>query len=152
MTVLREFLRRHRRIALDTSVFIYQLEANPRYLGLTDPVFAWLERPGHAAVTSTITMTELLVPAYRSGAEQQVNDFYALLSIYPNLDWIAPSLEIADIAARIRAAHRLRTPDALQAATAMHAQATGLITNDPVFERVEGLEALVLDRKLPRVT
>ena len=152
MTVLREFLRRHRRIALDTSVFIYQLEANPRYLGLTDPVFAWLERPGHAAVTSTITMTELLVPAYRSGAEQQVNDFYGLLTIYPNLDWIAPSLEIADIAARIRAAHRLRTPDALQAATAMHAQATGLITNDPVFERVEGLEALVLDRKLPRVT
>jgi predicted nucleic acid-binding protein len=152
LTVLREFLRRHRRIALDTSVFIYQLEANPRYLGLTDPVFAWLERPGHAAVTSTITMTELLVPAYRSGAEQQVNDFYGLLTIYPNLDWIAPSLEIADIAARIRAAHRLRTPDALQAATAMHAQATGLITNDPVFERVEGLEALVLDRKLPRVT
>lgn len=150
--MLREFLRRHRRIALDTSVFIYQLEANPRYLGLTDPVFAWLERPGHAAVTSTITMTELLVPAYRSGAEQQVNDFYGLLTIYPNLDWIAPSLEIADIAARIRAAHRLRTPDALQAATAMHAQATGLITNDPVFERVEGLEALVLDRKLPRVT
>ena len=152
LTALHAFLRRHRRIALDTSVFIYQLEANPRYLGLTDPVFAWLERPGHAAVTSTITMTELLVPAYRSGAEQQVNDFYALLSIYPNLDWIAPSLEIADIAARIRAAHRLRTPDALQAATAMHAQATGLITNDPVFERVEGLEALVLDRKLPRVT
>jgi predicted nucleic acid-binding protein len=148
LTVLREFLRRHRRIALDTSVFIYQLEANSRYLELTEPVFAWLEQPGHAAVTSTITMTELLIPAYRSGGEQQVNNFYALLTLYPNLHWIAPSLEIADIAARMRAAHRLRTPDALQAATAVHAQATALITNDPVFERVEGLEALVLDRLL----
>jgi len=145
LTDLRAFLRRHRRIALDTSVFIYQLEANSRYLGLTDPVFAWLERPEHAAVTSTITMTELLVPAYRGGGEQRVNEFYALLTTYPNLDWIAPSLEIADIAARIRAAHRLRTPDALQAATAVHAGATGLITNDPVFERVAGLEALVLE-------
>ena len=76
---MREFLRRHSRIALDTIVFIYQLEGNSRYLGLTDPVFAWLERPEHAAVTSTITMTELLVPAYRRGAEQQVNNFYALL-------------------------------------------------------------------------
>jgi predicted nucleic acid-binding protein len=145
LTALREFLRRHQRIAVDTSVFIYQIEANSRYLGLTDPVFAWLERPEHAAVTSTITMTELLVPAYRSGAEQQVNNFYALLSTYPNLQWIAPSLEIADIAARIRAAYGLRTPDALQAATAVHARATGLITNDPVFKRVGGLEALVLE-------
>ena len=142
------FLRRHRRIALDTSVFIYLLEANTRYIELTDPVFAWLERPEHAAVTSTITMTELLVPAYRSGGDERVNEFYALLATYPNLDWMPPSLEIADIAARIRAAHRLRTPDALQAATAVNARATGLITNDPVFERVEGLDALVLERLL----
>jgi predicted nucleic acid-binding protein len=148
LTVLRAFLRRHRRIALDTSVFIYLLEANTRYIELTDPVFAWLERPEHAAVTSTITMTELLVPAYRSGGDERVNEFYALLATYPNLDWMPPSLEIADIAARIRAAHRLRTPDALQAATAVHARATGLITNDPVFERVEGLDALVLERLL----
>jgi predicted nucleic acid-binding protein len=42
----------------------------------------------------------------------------------------------------------LRTPDALQAATAVHAGATGLITNDPVFERVEGLETLVLESLL----
>ena len=91
-------------------------------------------------------MTETLVPAYRAGGERQVNEFYALLTTYPNLDWIAPSLEIADIAARLRAVHRLRTPDALQAATALHMQATGLITNDSVFERVEGLQTLVLDR------
>ena len=148
MKALHAFLRRHRRIALDTSVFIYQVEANARYVGLTDPVFAWLERRDHSAVTSTITMAELLVPAYRTGGDPQVDEFYALLSTYPNLDWVAPSLEIADIAARIRATRRLRTPDAMQAATALHARATGLITNDPVFERVDGVEALVLDRHL----
>jgi predicted nucleic acid-binding protein len=145
---LRAFLRHHRRIALDTSVFIYQLEANPRYVGLTDPIFAWLERLDHAAVTSTITMTELLVQPYRDSGEQRADEFYALLATYPNLDWIAPNLEVADIAARIRAAHRLRTPDALQAATAVHAHVTGLITNDPVFARIEAFETLVLDHLL----
>ena len=145
---LRAFLRRHRRIALDTSVFIYQLEANPRYVGLTDPIFAWLEQPVHAAVTSTITMTELLVQPYRESGEEQAGEFYALLATYPNLDWIAPGLDIADIAARIRAVHRLRTPDALQAATAVHAQATGLVTNDPVFARVDAFETLVLGQLL----
>ena len=79
-------------------------------------------------------MTELLVVPYRDSDEQRVNQFYALFSTYPHLDWIAPDLEIAGTAARLRAAHRLRTPDALQAATALHAHATGLVTNDPVFD------------------
>jgi predicted nucleic acid-binding protein len=148
LTVLRGFLRRHRKIALDTSVFIYQFEANPRYLPLTDPIFAWLESRDSPAVTSTITMTELLVQPYRDSDRRRVRQFYALLSTYPNLEWIAPSLEIADIAARLRAVHRLRTPDALQAATAVYAQVTGLITNDSVFQRVDAFETLMLDSLL----
>ena len=143
---LRLFLRRHRRIALDTSVFIYQLEANARYLALTDSVFSWVERAGHQAVTSTITMTELLVPSYRDKDEQRVDAFYGLLSTYPNLQWVAPDLETADLAAKLRAIYRLRTPDALQAATAIRAHATGFVTNDPVFERIEELDTVVLDR------
>jgi len=91
-------------------------------------------------------MTELLVLPYREGDEQRANDSYGLLSTYPNLDWIAPNLEIAELAARIRALYHLHTPDALQAATAAHLQATGLITNDAVFERVEGFQTLVLDK------
>lgn len=79
-------------------------------------------------------MTGLLIQPYRESGEQRVDEFYALLATYSNLDWIAPDLEVADIAARIRAAHRLRTPDALQAATAIRARVTGLVTNDPVFD------------------
>jgi predicted nucleic acid-binding protein len=145
---LRAFLRRNRRVALDTSIFIYHLEANPKYLACTDLIFSWIERAESKAITSTITMTELLVLPYREGNEQRASDFYALLTTYPNLDWIAPNLEIADLAARIRALHRLQTPDALQAATAALSRATGLITNDAVFERVGGFQTLVLDKLL----
>ncbi len=145
---LRGFLAAHRLVALDTSVFIYQLEANTRYLPLTHHIFLWLERPGSKAITSTITMTELLVQPYRKLDEHLANQYLALLSSWPNLDWIAPSLDIADTAARIRALHRMTTPDALQAATAVRASATGLITNDTVFHRVEGFETLVLEQFL----
>ena len=145
---LDAFLRRHRLIALDTSIFIYQLEANARYLPLTDRIFTWLEEPDSQAVTSTITMTELLVQPYRDSDEQRVDEFYGLLTTYPNLTWVAPSLQSADVAARLRALYRLRTPDALQAAAAEHSGATGLITNDPAFERVKAFETLVLDRLL----
>ena len=145
---LRLFLRRHHRIALDTSVFIYQLEANARYLALTESVFSWVERAGHEAVTSTITMTELLVPSYRSEDENRVDAFYGLLSTYPNLLWIAPDLEAADLAAKLRARYRLRTPDAVQAATAIRAHATGFVTNDPIFRRIEELDTVILDHFL----
>jgi predicted nucleic acid-binding protein len=145
---LRGFLQRHSLVALDTSIFIYQLEANPRYLPMSDYVFSWLERPHSQAVTSTITMAELLAQPYRNRNEPLADQFYGLLSTYPNLIWMAPTLEIADLAARFRALHRLRTPDALLAATAIHACATGLITNDPVFERVQEFETLGLNSLL----
>jgi predicted nucleic acid-binding protein len=145
---LRGFLRRHRRIALDTTVFVYQLDANPRYVQLANAVFSWIERPGCEAVTSTITMTELLVQPYRERDESRADEFYALLSTYPHLEWIAPNLEIADEAARLRAIHRLKTPDALQAATAMQAGATGMVTNDPAFNRVGAFEIAILDEFL----
>jgi predicted nucleic acid-binding protein len=142
------FLRRHRRIALDTCVFIYQLEASPRHFPLTDRVFSWLARPGATAIASTITMTEVLVAPYRASAEERVDELYALLSTYPNLEWISPGLEIADLAARLRAMHRLKTPDALLAATALNGGATGFLTNDRAFERLESVEVLALDRIL----
>ena len=143
---LRAFLRRHRRIGLDTSVFIYQLEDNSHYVGLTDCVFSWLERPHVMAITSTMTMTELLVQPYRDDPdERRVDEIYSLLSTYPNIEWIGPDLQIADAAARLHARHRLRTPAALQAATAARAGATGFLTNDPAFERVESFDTLILD-------
>jgi predicted nucleic acid-binding protein len=109
---------------------------------------SWIERGDSTGVASTVAMTEVLVGPYRDADEQRVADSYGLLSTYPNLDWIAPDLEIADLAANLRAVHRLQTPDALHAATAIRRRATGLITNDAAFEKVDAFETLVLDRLL----
>lgn len=143
---VRRFLRRNPRIALDTNVFIYHLESHARYKPLTTVIFDELGSGGIRAVTSTITMTELLVPAYRKKDDQRVDAFYGLLTTHPNLEWVAPDLEIADFAAELRASYNLHTPDALQAATALQCRATGFVTNDPVFTRVKRFETLVLDR------
>ena len=93
-------------------------------------------------------MMELLVRPYRDSDQRRVNEIYGSLTIYPNLKWIAPDLEIADLAARFRAQHRLETPDAILAATAARTQATGFITNDAVFQRIANFETLVLDSLL----
>jgi predicted nucleic acid-binding protein len=61
------------------------------------------------------------------------------------LEWLAPTLEIADMGARLRAEYNLRTPDAIQAATSVNVDATGFLSNDPDFRKVPGLEVLILD-------
>lgn len=121
------------------------MERNDKYFSFVDPIFTWLEGTRAQAVTSTITMLELLVQPYRMSDIDRVNKFYALLSTFPHLEWVAPTLNIADIGARIRAEHHLRTPDALQVATALIQHATGFISNDGGFRRVAGLEVIVLD-------
>ena len=90
-------------------------------------------------------MLELLVHPYRAADMDRVNAFYALLSTHPNLEWVDLTLSIADRAAHLRAKHNLKTPDAVQAATALESLATGFISNDRSFHRVGGLEVLLLD-------
>jgi len=145
---LRSFLHSRHCIALDTSIFIYQLDVNPSYFPLTDAVFAWLEKRENSAVTSTLSMTELLVPAYRTGDQRLMKTYYGLLKTYPNLTWIPPELDVAAVATRLRADYRLKIPDAIQAATAVHAKASAFMTNDPVFQRVHELDVLVLGELL----
>ena len=137
LTPLPVFLQRHRRIALDTSVFICYLEANPSYVDLAGEVFEWLELSPNTAVcwsNHTAPRTSL------------VNQYYGPLSLFPHLEWVAPDLAIADTAARIRAHHRLRTPDALQVATAIRCGASALLTNDSDIVRVSEIAVEALDR------
>ena len=142
---VEEFLRTRVPVALYTKVIIFQLEDDPRYVRLVDPIFRWLERPGSRAITSTVTMLELLVLPYRLSDKKRLDDCYAFLATYPHLEWVAPGLEIAVTAARLRAEHNLSTPDAIQAATALENGARGFVSNDSAFRRVRGIDVLILD-------
>ena len=87
---LRSHLRLRNAVVLDTSVLIYQLEKHPRYFQLSDAIFAWLEDADNSAITSTVSMTELLVPAHRDGGVRRLQDYRDLLSTYPRLLWLPP--------------------------------------------------------------
>lgn len=132
-------------MALDTNVFIYELDVYPKYVEVARSVFEWLAQPGRIAVVSTIVMTEVMTGPYRARDEVRADAFRRLLFPYPHLEWTPPGLAIADLAARYRAEHRLRTADAIVAATTTHAAATLLISNDPGFERVPDFKTVLLD-------
>jgi predicted nucleic acid-binding protein len=143
---LQGFLRRHRRIGIDTSPFIYHVENHPTYSAASDHVFRWLLTEGSVGITSTLTMTEVLVLPYREARADAAESVFSRLIQMGNIEWISPSLGIADRAARARAVHGLRTLDAIQLATALTGLATGFVTNDKAFSRVTDLEVLRLDQ------
>jgi uncharacterized protein len=143
--LLAGFLKRHSSIYLDTSAFIYFVERHPRYFPVCEELFHAIEAGRTNASTSTLTLLELLVQPYRQKKDDLVLKFYALLTTYPHLSWVPITLNVADQAAMVRAELGLKTPDAIQAASAISCGATGFVCNDRAFCKVAALECFVLD-------
>ncbi|QGP92727.1 PIN domain protein [Neomoorella glycerini] len=130
MGKIKEITTGHQVIALDTNCFIYMLQADPWALVLKEELFNPLEKGAFQAVTSTLTLLELLVKPKSLGLEEVCEQYITTLKSYPNLQLIDFNLEMAVLGAEIRAKYRVRTPDAIQLASALASDATLFFTND----------------------
>jgi len=148
MKRLQDFLKNHPVIGLDTSVFIYHLEDHPRYSSLTEIVFSGLEKGLNKGVTSYLTLLEILTKPKAEGLLQIARDYEYYLTTFPNLTFYEMGLDVARKAADLRALERIKAPDAIQVSTAMLYGATAFLTNDRIFERIKGINILVLDKCL----
>ena len=133
-------------VGLDTAPLIYYIESNPSYLPVVDPFFAAVARGLIGLVTSTITLVEVLTLPLRKGDGVLAARYKQMLLSTQGLSMFPVSAEIAEAAARLRAASSLRTPDAIQIATSRIMGAGAFLTNDMRLEAVTDLQVLVLDR------
>ena len=129
-------------VALDTAPLIYYVEENSVFLDRVRPFFEAMERAEFTALTSTLTIAELLVKPLQLGRTDQAHIFRELLAEYVEI--VPVTYEIAELAAQLRADHNFRTPDAIQIATAINRQADAFLTNDIRLSRLKQLEVLVL--------
>ena len=133
------------RLGLDTPPFIYLIERNPPYLNLVREVFRRITSGALTAHSSVITLTEVLTQPYRVGNVALAQRYQRFLLRSRNFSLDLVTSDIAEQAASLRAPYGLRTPDALQIATALAAGCSALITNDTRLQRVTELRVLVLD-------
>ena len=131
-------------VGIDSNVLIYFIEAHPQYHQAARAIFQSIESGRNRGVCSTLALMEVLVQPYRMHNDELVNRFYGLLTTYPHLTWVELSTQVADLAARLRADHRLKTPDAILLATTVHAGATGFIGNDSDLKHMPELDMLML--------
>ncbi len=114
-------------VGIDTNIFIYYYQSHPKFGPTTQKIFTSLALNKTRAVTSVITLIELLSLTTTSEIAKQLQSLYFET---PNLVTLEVNQEIALEAARIRREYSYRLPDAIQLATAKSAKASRFITND----------------------
>ena len=135
----------HRRIGIDTTVFIYALEHGSPFTPTAQFVLRLVEAGHVSAVASTLAIAELLVWPYRHGRSETSDGYFTLLTAYPNLALVAPSLEICRTAARLRGmSPSLKLADAVHLATGIASGATAFVTNDARIPRDLGISVVQL--------
>lgn len=132
-------------VGLDTTPIIYFIEQRPAYQPLLHPVFAALARGHFIAVTSTVTLLETLVHPVQIGRVDLAQKYEEILLHSQHLTSFDLTPSIAAKAAAIRADYRFRTPDAIQLATAVYADAAFFLTNDKGLQRFSELKVVLLD-------
>ena len=135
-------------IGLDTMVFIYHFEENQIYSPLTFSIFESLEKGNFNAITSILTLLEILVKPKRENNSILTERYKILLETFPNLRVKTLDENIADVASSLRANYNINTPDAIQMATSLEAQADIFITNDTSLKKVTEIKVLLLSEML----
>jgi len=136
-------------VGLDTAPLIYYIEEHPTYLAGIKPFFEAAERGDFRVVTSFVMLIEVLVQPLREGRPELAEEYRNILLQSPALTAIPLDEGIAEEAAGLRARHNLRTPDAIQLATAIRSGASWFLTNDAELADLPEISVLVLKQLAP---
>lgn len=138
----------HSVVGLDTALFIYLWERHAVYFPLVEALFRHFDEHQTRLVTSTITLVEVCTLPFRLGRYDLVHMYEQVLTNAEQLTLCPVDVTVARRAAMLRAEYNLRTPDALQLATALEHHATAFLTNDRRLSIVQNPSVFVLEEYL----
>lgn len=133
-------------LLVDSAPIIYVLEDHPELATVFRPVFAAHDEGLLRFAVTTVTLAEVLTGPLSVRDEVLVERYRATLK-----SWFVVDLdeEIAESAARLRAACKLKLADAVQAASALAIGADALVTHDRDFSALRDLRVLGVATKEP---
>jgi predicted nucleic acid-binding protein len=137
-------------VYVDANGFIYTVEQIEPYFTLLRGLWLAVQTGQIAVITSELTLLEVLIKPIADANASLEAAFRAALLRSPDVRSLPVTRAVLERAARLRASTRLKTPDAIHAATALEAGAALVLTNDSSFRRVPGLAVTVLADLLSR--
>lgn len=145
MGQITEELKKYKRIAFDTNLFIYLMEKHQKYFDVAKSIFDMVEKGQLYATTSMLVITELLTKPIRDGNKNLIQQYKAVISTFPNLGIRNFDYEISILTAKIRAKYNFKTPDAIFIATAIEEKSEVFVTNDKKLKNIEGIDVIIID-------
>jgi predicted nucleic acid-binding protein len=135
-------------IYLDANILIYAAEAGNPWTDQLRTLLKSVFRGEHLAITSELTLTEVLAKPYATGSSRLVRIYETLLSAQSAILTVPIDRDILRRAARLRGAPRLKLADAMHLATALQAGCTHFLSNDGFLLGAlpPGIAALSIDR------
>ncbi len=133
------------RLYTETAPLIYYVEENPTYVAKMNAIIEAIEDRPIEAVSSVITLTEVLTYPLKLGNTRLEREYRDILLHSGGFRLLTITARIAESAAALRARYNLRTPDALHVAAGIDARCDAFLTNDTGIKRVTEIAVLVLD-------
>src|SRR6185312_7719354 len=131
-------------LLIDSAPIIYVLEGHAEFASVFKPVFEAHDEGLLRLAVTTVTLAEVLTGPLGARDEVLAERYRATLKSWFVVDLDA---EIAESAARLRAACKLKLADAVQAASALAVGADALVTHDRDFSALRDLRVLGVETK-----
>ncbi len=131
-------------VYLDANPIIYTVEKHPVYGPLLQSLWQAAQAKTIEVISSELALMETLVGPLKNGNTIQERQYEQAL-LGTDMRLIPITQAILREAARLRATTKLRTPDALHAATAQQVGCVLFVTNDAGFRGLAGLPLVILD-------
>ena len=141
---MRRLIGAHQRVALDTSIWIYHLEAHPQYLPLTIKILNAVSKGKCEAIVSELSLLEIMVRPLQLRLQDVADEYETRLTHFPYVQLVPASRQVLFKTAELRAHHGIRTPDAIILATGMTCGATCVITNKKEWNKVDAINVAYL--------
>lgn len=132
-------------VYLDAGVLALHLAGDPHYLPLTRVALQGLRDGEFTGLTSALTVYQLLVEPYRSGAEGSAERIERLLGALSGLEIVPLGPSVAGQAAQVKAQIGGSLSRAVQIATALASDAEIFVTPRSALRRIAGLSVAQLD-------
>jgi predicted nucleic acid-binding protein len=129
---------------LDSNILIYLVEGNAALNTHVLAAFREIETQKITLYTSEITITECLNGAHRAGLEELAKHYLAVLGTEDFITLLPVDSDVCIEAARVGAAYRLKTVDAIHLASATLAGCQALLSNDEGFRSTTDVQVVRL--------
>ena len=124
-------------IGLDTSIFIYLFEKNPKYIKSVRHILGNVKDGKIHGIFSCIGLIEILTGPKKLERFDIAALYQEQITNFPNLTVRGINENMIEIASDLRARYNITTPDAIHIATAIDSGSKKFLTNDKTLKKIQ---------------